>query len=114
MNRIESEIAKGQPINGRIWGADRTSSGCEVSERVCEHSGRTYFPGHWSGKPNRGFASLEQAGSWRRRAQVLPAYHMNRAPLLRYARQTIEASRDLRHLHDNEQQRYEALAIAAE
>ena len=91
-----------------MWGVDRRSGQpCEVSERFNEQNGWTYFTGHWSGKPNRGFAALEQAGSWRRRAAVLPAYHANRAQLIRDVRLSIQSSRELREMHDNEFQRSE-------
>lgn len=112
MNRFEREIRKRGTINGRRWGYDRRAGGGDVSQRFFDSpTTQSYFPGHWSGRPDRGFAMLARAGATRRRCAALPLFHTLRAVLIRQAWSEWDASRTARVLDDQRAEQDQRLGL---
>lgn len=92
--------AQNLKANGRIWTVERSCGDRMLAElNRGKDGGLSFMPGFWKGQPRLGFATLEGAGYWRRRARdTRDAQH--RALFKRRAIDAIFASREMRVTHE--------------
>lgn len=97
--------------NGRLWTVERSQRARMLAEVTRTENGFSFFPGMWAGQPRLGFATLEGAGYWRKRAMVRRdrAHH---ALFKIRARDAIFASIEMRRTHELMVERREMLKEA--
>jgi hypothetical protein len=95
--------------NGRVWTVERADGARQIGEVI----NGAFFPGMWSGQPRLGFASLDVAGNWRRRA-LTEHNALYRIQFKRRCWESIEHSRAMRVTHERLTEAREVYAIAAE